>query len=204
MTTANTNATSFLGQNPFVGLAGPALMSSGGLFSTPDGIQAQYSYAVSALTPVATPTDVVVIQGSATKTVRIKYIYVGGAATAAGSFPVTVIRRLSTGGTIGSAVLTAVTAGYSDINNAAPTAVVSTVGTANYTTVQTANGLLATGRAGLIALTSAAVYAPFIFAPQKAILLRGTADYVMINLNGGAVPSGGVLDITVLTEEDAS
>jgi hypothetical protein len=36
------------------------------------------------------------------------------------------------------------------------------------------------------------------------ILLRGTSDYVYVNLAGAAVPSGGVIDIEVEWEEDNS
>lgn len=181
-------------------------MSGGGLFTTPDGIQKTYRYCGTAFAPVAAPTDWLVIQGSASKTCRIRKIYVGGAATAAGSFPLTVVRRLSTGGTIGSAVLTAVVAGQDDNLDAAPTAVVSTVGTANYTTVQTANGVLAAGRVGLVALTAAAVYAPFVLelAYHKALVLRGTTDYIMLSFNAGAIPSGGVVDYEIVMEEDNS
>ena len=201
--TANTIVTQPLG-SLFATKYGPTLMSSGGLYVTSDGIEAQYSYSVSALAPVATPTDVIIMQGSATKTIRIVSITIGGAATAAGSMPVTVVRRLSTGGTVGSAVLTAIVPGLSDNLNAAATATISSVGTANYTTVQTSAGNLFTGRVGLVALTSAAVYAPLYINPVKSFLLRGTSDYIAINFSGAAVPSGGVLDITIFTNEDAS
>ena len=61
-----------------------------------------YRYAVSAFAAVATPTDVVVITGSATagRRVIVKRIKIEGAATAAGNMPVTIIRRSSVG-TIG-------------------------------------------------------------------------------------------------------
>lgn len=214
------NSTGLQGQAAFVGSGGsPTIMAGGGSFATRDGpatllnYTMQYRYCGNAVAPVATPTDFIVMQGSATKTCRIRRIYIGGAATAAGTFPVQIIRRLSTGGTVGSAVLTAVTAGYTDLGatgvgvgvvTTAPTAVVSTVGTANFGTVQTANGVLGAGRVGLVALTAAAVYAPYILEPEKSLILRGASDYIMINFQGGAVPSGGVIDFEIVMEEDAS
>ena len=180
-------------------------MSNGGQFSTPDGTQVSYRYSGVAFAPVATPTDFIVIQGSATKTLRIKKITLTGAATAAGNLPVQVIRRLSTGGTIGSAVLTAVSPAKADTLSAAATGVVSTVGTANYGTVQTTNGNIASGRISMTALGSGVGIQPLVFDfTSGAVLLRGTSDYVMLNGVGGAIPSGGVVDYTIEIEEDNS
>jgi hypothetical protein len=164
-----------------------------------------YRYAVSAFAPVATPTDVVVIQGSATKRVIVKLIKVAGASTALGTHPVTVIRR-STAGTIGSAVLTAITPAKMDSNQPAATGVVSTVGTANYTTVGTAAGLVETGRVQLTTLDAGGAGLPFIldFGPRfsKPLILRGILEFCCINFNGNALEAGGVFDITIETEED--
>ena len=190
------------------GAAAPG--TTGATLGSTDGSKATYRYCKLAFAMVATPTDALVMQGSATKTVRIKRIHISGQATAQGAMPVQLIRRLSTGGTIGSAVLTAITAGQHDNNDAAPTATISTVGTANYTTVQTANGLLCTDRLGLSALATGAagvnqdVIWEFATRSDKALILRGTTDYIMINFNGAAIPSGGVVDFEIETEEDNS
>ena len=37
---------------------------------------------------------------------------------------------------------------------------------------------------------------------SKPIILRGTLEFCCINLNGAAIPAGGVIDITIETEED--
>src|SRR5262249_44379158 len=50
---------------------------------SPPIYQAAYTYAISATAPYATPTDWVVIRGSATKTVKIVRVELSGAATAA-------------------------------------------------------------------------------------------------------------------------
>lgn len=166
-----------------------------------------YRYAVSAFAAVATPTDVVVITGSATagRRVIVKRIKIEGAATAAGNMPVTIIRRSSVG-TLGSAVLTAITPAKMDSNQTAATGVVSTVGTANYTTLGTAAGLVDTGRVQMTALGTGVAVVPYQcnFADRldKPVVLRGVAELLCINFGGAAIPSGGVLDITIETEED--
>jgi hypothetical protein len=209
MATSNTLPTTPnapLAESPELGIGATLTsMSGGGLATTLDGIQCAYRYAEIAFSMVATPTDVLVIQGSATKTVRIRRIFLSGAATAAANMPFTIVRR-STAGTLGSAVLTAVAAAQEDINNAAPTAVVSTVGTANYGTVGTSAGIIAAGRLGMPALASGVAFTPFDLDLRlgKSIVLRGTLDFVCVNFGGTAIPSGGVLDFSIELEEDAS
>ena len=164
-----------------------------------------YSYGVLAFAAVATPTDVVVIQGSASKRVAVKRIMIWGAATAAGTMPVQVIRR-STAGTLGSAVLTAVTPAKHDTNQASASGVVSTVGTANYTSLGTSAGIVATGRLQMTALGTGVAAVPFIldFGDRltKPVYLRGASEFCNINFNGAAIPSGGVMDLTIEIEED--
>lgn len=180
-------------------LEAPAVSASGGT----------YRYCQIAFAMVATPTDALVIQGSATKTVRVKRIKITGQATAQGSMPVQLIRR-STAGTLGSAVLTAVTAGKHDTSDIAGTAVVSTVGTANYTTVGTTAGTVEVGRLGMSALATGtagdgqAVVWDYSTRMDKAMVLRGATDFLCVNFNGAAIPSGGVVDFTVELEEDNS
>jgi len=170
-----------------------------------DGSKATYRYAAPDFVPVATPTDIIVIQGSATKTLRVKRIAVSGESTAAGAMGIQLVRR-STAGTLGSAVLTAVTAGKHDTGDTAPTAVVSTVGTANYTTPGTSAGvvgaaLLTFGNSGAV---QSGVEWNYATRQDKAIILRGTSDFLCINLNGDAVPTGGKLYFDIEMEEDSS
>lgn len=163
-----------------------------------------YRYAGLALAPVATPTDVIIIQGSATKAMIVKLVKVTGAATAAGTMPIKLERR-SAAGTIGSAVLTAVVPAKHESGDPAPTGVVSTVGTANYTTVGTTAGVVGTGRLQMTALATGLAAVPVIWdfacRDDKGIYLRGTAEYLCVNLNGAAVPSGGVIDYEIEIEE---
>lgn len=156
-------------------------------------------------TPVATPTDAILIQGSATTTLRIKRLSFGGVATTAGNMPVTLIRR-STGPTLGSAVLNAVTAGKHDPIDASATGVVSTVGTANIGTPGTAAGNMGQGRVYLPLATQAPrpLYWDQATRQDKPFILRGANNYIAVNLGGAAVPSGGSIDFEIEIEEDAS
>lgn len=180
----------------------------GALLVSSDGYKATYRYAVQAFSMVATPTAFLVIQGSATKTVRVKLIKVGGVATAAGNMQIQA-SRWSTAGSLGSAVLTAVTAVKHDPNDAGATATISTVGTANYTTQGTGNStILSADRIQFSAAGTGLAYNPVVLdfstRQDKAFVLRGTSDFLVLSGNGSAIPAGGVVDITVETEEDAS
>ena len=167
--------------------------------------RATYRYAALAFSMVATPTDVVVIQGSASKTIRVKRVAVSGAATAAGTMPVQIIRR-STAGTVGSAVLTAVVVGKHDSEFVTPAATVSTVGTANYTTVGTTAGVIGAARLCMTALATGLGVSPVVWdfssRHDYPVVLRGTAEHLCINFNGAAIPAGGVVDFEIEIEED--
>lgn len=163
-----------------------------------------YRYAGLAFAAVATPTDVIVIQGSATKTLIVKRVKLIGAATAAGNMPAQLVRR-SDAGTIGSAVLTAVAVAKHDSADATPTGVVSTVGTANYGTPGTIAGVVGTGRLQMSALGTGLGINPLVwdFANRdgKGIYLRGILEHLCVNLNGAAIPAGGVIDYEIEIEE---
>jgi hypothetical protein len=180
----------------------------GAMLVSSDGYKDTYRYAVQGFSPVATPTAFLVIQGSATKTVRIKQIKIMGVATAAGNMPIQA-SRWSSAGTVGSAVLAAVNPVKHDTSDPAATAAVSTVGTANYTTQGTGNSaLLMADRIQFSAAGSGVAANPvtldFSTRQDKAFVLRGTSDYLVLSGAGGAVPAGGVIDITIEMEEDDS
>jgi hypothetical protein len=172
-----------------------------------DNTKATYTYSALGYTPVATPTDVVEIQGSATKTLRIRRIKVGGVATAAGNMPVQLVRRSSADTT--SLVRTALTAFKHDTTDGAATAVVSTIGTANPGVLGTqVGGLGGAGRAQLPASGSGVAANPlewnFSRDGVKSCVLRGIADFLYLNLNGAALPAGAVFDLEIVIEEDGS
>lgn len=177
------------------GSLGAALVSS-------DGAKATYRYASLGNTPAATPTDILTLAGSATKTVRVKTVKVSGLATTAGQMPVALVRR-SAANTAGT--LTNPAAVKHDINDAAATAVVALY-TANATGLGTAVGNVGAKRLFLNLSTGQEDQAVWDFSTRqdKALVLRGVSDILAINLGGAAVPAGGVLDFEIEWEEDNS
>ncbi len=176
-----------------------------GALATEPPKRATYRYAALAFAMVAAPTDVIVIQGAANKTIRVKRVALSGAATAAGTMPVQLVRR-STAGTLGSAVLTVVAAAKHDSEFVAPTATVSTVGTANYTTLGTIAGVVATGRMQMTALATGLGVTPIVWdfsnREDYPVVLRGVLEHLCVNFNAAAIPAGGVIDYEIEIEED--
>ncbi len=169
-----------------------------------EGIKAAYQYAVLGFAPVATPTDCFEIQGSATKTVRVRRILLTGGATAAANMPVTLVRRSAADTT--NLVRTAITAFKTDTSTAGATAVVSSIGTANPGVLGTqAGGTAAAGRIQLPALATGLGVTPLIWEFDiNAAVLRGISDFLYLNMGGTALPAGAVFDINIWTQEDAS
>lgn len=171
-----------------------------------DSCIAHYRAGTSSFAPVATPTAAFIITGSATKTVRVKKIGLSGIATAAGNMELQ-IKKNSAAGTLGSAVLTALTNVPLDSGNAAATAAVSSVGTANYTTLPTLVGCIASGRLQMTADGSGVAIVPTVFVfgdGAQAPVLRGTAQSLTVDFIGDAIPSGGKVDFWVEWAEDDS
>lgn len=196
------NGTTYDRQRSAPGSTGVVAVSS-------DQSKATYRYAQLGVTPVALPTDFLMIRGSSTKTLRIKMIKLSGVATANGNLPVQLIRR-SSGFTVqGSATYTAVTAGKQDTSDAAATANVQIITTANFTTLGTAVGGPITADRLQLLQTGVGIGGPsltwdFSTRQDKALIIRGSTDFIFINLNGSAVPAGGVIDFEIEIEEDNS
>jgi hypothetical protein len=176
------------------------------MIRTSEHRKASYRY-VGTLTPVAAPTDAIMIKGSGSKTARIKLISLGGIATTAGSMPVTLIRRSTQFTTQGTAVFTTVTPGEFDPpNDPAATCVVATIGTANLTSVGAPNGSYGQRRLWLPLVTQQPFPLIWEFATRqdKPLILRGVSDFLFVNFGAAAVPSGGAIDFEIQIEEDAS
>lgn len=161
------------------------------------GIESQlktYKYSSLANTPAATPTDIFTITGSATRTIRITKIVIGGLATTAGQLNPLLIRRsaANSGGTS-----SAPTPLKRDTNDSAATATLALY-TAN-PTVGTTVGTLDSCRLFLALATATPNQCKFEFGVNndKMLLLRGTSDILAINFAGATVPAGGVVDIDV-------
>jgi hypothetical protein len=181
-------------------------------FGNPIDRKLTYRFSVTGITPIAAPTDMLRICGSATKTVRVKRIVMAGKATTGGQLTAALIRR-STAGTIGSATLSAVTAEPHDSGDAVPTGTVSYIQTANYSVLGTTAGQAGVQRAYLNTLAGGPT-TPAVFefsrqtgtaTPQdKPQTLRGILDCLVVSGNGDTLPSGAALDFEVETEEDNS
>lgn len=159
--------------------------STVGVVST-EGYKATYGATDDALTPAATPTDVVIINGSATKTIRIKSITVSGIAATAGSMDLTLVKR--TAANSGGTAATVHWAKFDSADNNATAVVQSysanpTTGAGYAISTKTLNFGLA-GAAGTVTWD-------FSNRNDKAIVLRGTAQGLALNFNGNTVPTTG-------------
>lgn len=172
-----------------------------------DAVRATYVYTAFGVTPYATPTDWILLQGSANKTVKVTRVELRCYATAVAYVELHITKRTAddTGGTRASQA-TAV-AQY-DSADAVPTAVVFL-----YTVVPGALGAgvdVYTGRLLVQSLTTAAgaQQTDAVSYPREAtalvpktITLHGVAEQMAINFNGGAVPAGAKYDVLIEWEE---
>lgn len=169
-----------------------------------EGVKAAYRFAVLGVAPVATPTDILEIKGSATKTVRIRQIKVSGGATAAANFPLSLVRR-STASTGGGSTLNAITAFKPDTGYAAATATAGYFSAANPTLGTGVGGPGGVGRVQLPALATGVAALPLKWVFDiNALVLRGASEYLYINGGGTALPAGTVLDFEIELQEDGS
>jgi hypothetical protein len=172
---------------------------------------ARQTYRASAsFTPLATAAlALVTIIGSASKTVRIQRILIGGVATALADtlFRLTRVSVIGTGGTA-----VAPTIAKNDANSAAATAVVQHYTTAAQST-GTVGSTLSHWRQFLATVTTPAtayVNPTYQVFPEcgvggQNLVLRGTSDMLQIeNFNAGNLGAGTVLEYVVEWCEDAS
>lgn len=155
--------------------------------------------ASSTFTPAATPTDLVIIEGSSTKTVRVVNMTISTTNTAAGSQQFFLVKR-STADTTGTFV--AATAVPLDSNNAAssanrvghftanPGALGTSVGTIN--TIQVASpAAIPASFAGVVADAGFDILGNSDNTLlNQPVTLRGVAQTLAINFNGAALVAG--------------
>lgn len=173
-----------------------------------DSTRATYRAAL-AFTPFATSTGTLFsIQGSSTKTVRIKRIGLAMAGTSGAS--IVGLQRtsaLGSGGTVAAA-----TAAKLDTLSAAATAVVQGYTTAQQTKGTPVGGLLTAHRIDYAAIAAALAGEPSVTVlfPElgmpvgQAIVLRGAADFLECQIVTTAVPASPSAQLVVEWEEDAS
>jgi hypothetical protein len=147
-----------------------------------------YSASIVSLTPPATPTDMVVISGSATKTIRVTKVELSATQTLSGTNNFFIVLRSAadSGGT--SSTLTNIA---HDSNNAAATSVVK-----SYTANPSLGAAVGTLRAiKMFTPAPGTLTTPYIFdftndGIDQGIVLRGTAQQLSLNFNGAALPGG--------------
>lgn len=164
-----------------------------------DGWKATYALSLLAVTPVATPTDWVTLTW-ASKVIRITRVELTGIATTAGSIVYQIIKR--TTANTGGAFAAVPTLGSYDSANGGVTAV-----PAQYTANPATLGTGVTIRSGHLALPLAGVVPDraiidFGMRPEQALVLRAANQFLAINFNGGALPAGAAIDLTVTFTEE--
>lgn len=161
-------------------------------------------------TPAATPTDLLKIVGSATKTIRVVSVELVTTNTAAGSQQLQVIKRSTddTGGTF-----VAATAVSADSADAAATAVVGHY-TANPAALGTAVGTVRTKRVASPAAVPASFAGVAVDAGvqlldtlpgaqlNQPIVLRGITQVLAVNFAGAALVAGQTHAYTIVWIEE--
>ena len=146
--------------------------------------------------------DLVYIQGSATKTVRILKIVVSGQATAAAFAGITVQRHSATDTSGTCTAQTGTAIGSLDTNNTTPTATVNLCTAA--ATPGASAGTIDACRldVGAVGTPTAPDVCAFTYGvnDDQMLTLRGTGDY--IGINTGSFGAGGVVDVVVEYAEE--
>jgi hypothetical protein len=164
-----------------------------------EGRQQTYSIGIDDYAPYATPTDIFLLQGSATRTIKITKIRISGASTAASSMDLYLLKRTADN-TAGTRASQAADVVKHDTLDDAATAVPYL-----YSVIPTSLGAGKTFRTKArhyfsrlgAADQSDEFIVDFDIHRSKPIILRGVAEQLAINLGGAAVPSGLILYINV-------
>lgn len=167
--------------------------SAGSAYSNGEGQKASYFTALGGNTPAAAPTDVAILTGSSTKTIKVTKVRLTVQATAAGAIEYRLMKY--SGGTqsaVNTAFAAATHAGAYDSADAA-----STVITAGLAGVYTANPASSGTTVGIIedwTITMAAngtTNLDYVCTrPAKCITLRGTSQVLAVNGNGHTLLTG--------------
>lgn len=207
-------------------LAGAALLALGGVASAQVNAVPQiglttgylpkvtYSSAFFGLVPPASATDVVCIAASATKTVRVQKVAIGGTGTAV-SLPIQIVRRatLDSGGTIGLTTANpGITTQIASRDTGLATNASATAALVSYTAVPTINDsspvYVDSGILGVVA-TSVGTPTPLTIFDWELIiedniqvptLAKGSTQQLCVNF-GGVSTTSSLNGVIVWTEE---
>lgn len=157
-----------------------------------------YSVAFAPITTAASLTDLIVLTGSATKTIYLRELECSGSATAAGAATLALVKR-STADTAGTQVTPSASLGGQtvplDSSAAAATATVKGY-TANPTT-GTLVGLIRSAQVNLSPPATgngaALLHWQFALDNQQSPTLRGVAQQIAVNGLGASFPAGSAV-----------
>lgn len=171
------------------------------VFVLTEGQKATYTATAAAFLPVATATDFISIFGSASKTIRVLRVAIGGVATAGTIVDLYMIKRSSANS---AGTPTALTAIPHDANDASASAAVNSYA-ANPTT-GSAIGNIGIRKLSLPTAASNIVVPMLEWRPgtqnDRAWVLRGAAQGLCLNWNGAAIPAGTSLDVEITWTEE--
>lgn len=165
--------------------------------------KATYSATSAPVARAASATDMFVINGSASKTVKVLKVFANYSAAASGVANYLYLVKQSTAGSGGTS--TTITACPLDSSNAAASAVVKDY-TANRTVGTTVANVGIFGHAPFVSANNAAIINQCIFDSDKygqAMTLRGTAEGLAVSNNGVTIPGGTpIVGFTVVWTEE--
>lgn len=175
----------------------------GNLQVTTDGPSTKKAYRVAAsgITATTALNDLFYLQGSATKTIRVKEIRVTMSATTAGAYYLQLQRH----GAIGAGTQVAVTPRALDSRNTtAATGVIKHYSDAS--AAPTGAVILGSQRFYLAASNASVVTIVWDFTKNNTppLIVSGATDFISVSANGQTITSNGTYDYEILFEEDAS
>jgi hypothetical protein len=154
------------------------------------------------ISPVSLATDVAGLTGSASKTVRVRRVRIGGSAATLTTVAAQLIKRTvaNTGGTTAT-----INIAKHDSNDSAATAVAS-VYTTNATTLGTGINVRSDNLSFTPSTQTSAAPLDWDFSSgAQPLTLRGTSESLWISLGGSSIPGGPFINISIdWTEEPNS
>lgn len=164
-----------------------------------------YGATTALFTPATAATDIFSISGSATKTVKVMGLNLHGTQTTGGNIGTIGIIKRSSANTGGTAV--ASTRVPLDSSSAAATSTVQ-----HYTANPTLGGTIGTIYQPRVVIPAAAnitppapvlVWDPSLSLWYTTVVLRGTAEVLVVNMGGGALPAGATnFTVSVVWSEE--
>lgn len=163
--------------------------------------RATYSSSVNSLTPPATPTDMVTITGSASKTIRVLKMILTCVQNTAGTNTFFIVKR-STANTAGTPVAQTEMPYDSNFPTASAVVVAYTGNPTLGTTVGTIEARKVFTPANNTAVMRENIFDFSAGGTKPGIVLRGTGQVLALNFNGAALPAGLNINCTIEWTEE--